>query len=91
MTAYDKCANMSSNSETREQPIGAQAKYPGIKDNREPAAGHLDVASKREGGKMSAAVRMVERHNERGEHAPTICGHKMHDGGMRGGTGTDGE
>jgi len=90
MTAYDKGVNMSSNSETREQPIGAQAKYLGIKDNREPSAGHLDVANKREGGKMSAAVSMVERHNERGEHAPTVCGYKMHDGGMRD-TGTDGE
>ncbi len=95
MTAYDKGVNMSSNFETKEQsPTDAQAKYLGIPDNREPGAGHLDVASKREGGKMSAAVSMVERHNERGEHAPTIGGYKMHDGGMRDNsidTGTEGE
>lgn len=94
MVAYDKGVNMSSNSETKEQSAkDAQAKYLGIKDNREPSAGHLDVASHREGGPMSRAVEMVSRHSERGEHAPTVCGHKMHDGGMREhmDVGTDGE
>lgn len=94
MTKYDEGVNMSSNSETKQQsPKDAQAKYLGIKDNREPSAGHLDMANKREGGPMSKAVAMVERHNERGEHAPMVCGHKMHDGGMRSEMdhGTDGE
>ena len=97
MVAYDKGVNMSSEYKTKEEsPKNAQAKYLGIEGNREPGANHLDMASKREGGKMSAAVRMVERHNERGEHAPMIGGYKMHDGGMRDGgchidTGTEGE
>ena len=94
MTKYDEGVNMSSNYETKEQsPTNAQAKYLGIEGNREPAAGHLDQANTREGGTMSRAVKMVERHNERGEHAPTIGGYKMHDGGMRDGcdTGTEGE
>lgn len=54
-----------------------QAKYLGIKGNREPEAGQLGSAS--DGNPMSRAVGMVERHNERGEHAPMICGHKMED------------
>lgn len=95
MAKYDEGVNMSSNYETKEEPMGAQAKYLGIKDNHEPAAGHLDHANKREGGPMSRAVEMVSRHNERGEHAPMVCGHKMHDGGMhemhKMDTGTDGE
>ena len=92
MTKYDKGVNESSNYETKEgSPTHAQAKYLGIKDNHEPSAGHLDVASKREGGKMTAAVKMVERHNERGEHAPMVCGHKMHDGPREMDHGTEGE
>lgn len=94
MTKYDEGVNMKSEYETKEQsPTSAQAKYLGIEGNREPSASHLDVASKHEGGSMSRAVRMVERHNERGEHAPMVCGHKMHDGGMRShmDVGTEGE
>ena len=96
MTKYDMGVNESSNYETKEQsPTHAQAKYLGIEGNREPAAGHLDHANTREGGSLSRAVKMVERHNERGEHAPMVAGHKMHDGGMRDGhhisTGTEGE
>lgn len=91
MTKHDEGVNMSSNYETKEQPMGAQAKYLGIKDNHEPSAGHLDAASKREGGAMSRAVAMVERHNERGEHAPMVCGHKMMDGPRSMDVGTEGE
>ncbi len=82
MVAYDKDVNMSSNYETKEEPIGAQAKYLGIKDNREPSAGHLDQANKREGGTLARAVSMVERHNERGT---------MHDNCHRMDVGTAGE
>lgn len=100
VTKYDEGVNMSSNYETKEQPIGAQAKYLGIEGNREPAAGHLDQANTREGGSLARAISMVHRHNERGEHSPMVAGYKMHDGGMRDAncraehndtTGTEGE
>jgi len=45
--------------------------------NREPEAHQLGSAT--DGGNpMSRAVDMVHRHNERHEHAPEVCGHKMH-------------
>lgn len=79
MTEYDKGVNMSSDSRTREDKIGDQAKYLGIKNNREPREHELTVAP-RPGNPMSRAVDMVHRHNERDEHAPMIGGHKHEDG-----------
>lgn len=72
--------NMRSNYGMRENDAAdkPQAKYLGIEGNREPEAHQLGSAAD-EGNPMSRAVKMVERHNERGEHAPMVCGMKMED------------
>lgn len=68
--------NMRSDYATREGGVRSETADLGM-NVREPEARQLDSAS--DGNPMSRAVKMVHRHNERGEHAPMICGVKMED------------